>query len=241
MRIHVIQHVPFEGPGLIGEWAAEQGHDLEVSLASDERYPVPEEVDLLVIMGGPMDADDEIASPWLVIEKHFIAETIAIGKLVLGVCLGAQILAEVLGGRVKRASEHEIGWYPVELTDAGATEPLFARWPENAVVGHWHGDTFDLPLGLSPALSSELTPNQAFIFDDRVVALQFHLEWDEATLHALVSECGEDLDSGEAWVMSEQEFIDEIPDRVPPCRELLFGLLDDMADLGPRESEEAGR
>lgn len=237
MRIHVIQHVPFEGPGLIGEWAAERGHSLDVTLAITERYPRPDDVDLLVVMGGPMAADDEVASPWLAAEKRFIAETISIGQLVLGVCLGAQIIAEVIGGRVRRASHKEIGWFPVHLTEAGESEPLLSGWPEHAVVGHWHGDTFDLPLGPAPVLSSEATPNQAYVFDDRVVGLQFHLEWDEATLAALLAECSSDLGDGGAYVMSAQEFADEIPDRIPPCRDLLFALLDEMAALGPRRHE----
>jgi GMP synthase-like glutamine amidotransferase len=234
MRVHVVQHVPFEGPGLIAEWAAEQDHDLDITSAIAEDFPPPEDVDLLVIMGGPMDADDEITSPWLTPEKRFIAQTIAAGKLVLGICLGAQIIAEVIGGRVMRASEPEIGWYSVRLTEDGASEPLFDRWPDEVIVGHWHSDTFDLPLGLAPALSSELTPNQAFVFDSRVVGLQFHLEWDEETLDALIRESSDDLGDGGSAVMSEDEFATQMPERLPVCRELLFGLLDDMADIGPR-------
>jgi GMP synthase-like glutamine amidotransferase len=241
MRIHIVQHVPFEGPGLIAEWAAEQGHDLDIGLAITESYPSPEVIDLLVVMGGPMDADDEIASPWLTAEKRFIAEAIAEGRLVLGICLGAQILAEVLGGRVKRAEQPEIGWYSVRLTGEGASEPLFDRWPDEVVVGHWHGDTFDLPLGLEPALSSEITPNQAFVFDDRVVGLQFHLEWDERTLNALISESADDLDDDGPTIMTAEEFAAGAAEHVPACRELLFGLLDDMADLGPRAGDGALR
>ncbi len=232
MRIHVIQHAPFEGPGLIAEWAAEQGHDLDITMAITEEFPSPDDLDLLVVMGGPMDADGEDASPWLVPEKHFIAAAIAAGRLVLGVCLGSQIIAEVLGGRVKRGEQSEIGWYPVRLTEDGAREPLFDRWPDEAVVGHWHSDTFDLPLGLEPALSSEVTPNQAFVFEERVVGLQFHLEWDEETLQALFEACADDLDEGGPTTMSEEEFSAEMAERLPVCRELLFGLLDDMADLG---------
>jgi GMP synthase-like glutamine amidotransferase len=241
MRIHVVQHVPFEGPGMIGEWAEEQGHDLSIGLALTEEYPEPHDIDFLVVMGGPMDADDEDTSPWLVAEKHFIASAIASGRLVLGVCLGSQIIAEVIGGRVKRAPEREIGWYSVRLTEDGANEPLFDRWPDEAIVGHWHGDTFDLPLGLEPAISSEVTPNQAFVYDHRVVGLQFHLEWDEETLAALFEHCSEDLDDGGPTTMSEEEFAEQMDERIPACRELLFGLLDDMADVGPRADEASER
>lgn len=232
MRIHVIKHVPFEGPGLIGEWAEERGHSLETSLAITEEYPAVEDVDLLVVMGGPMDADDEVASPWLTPEKRFIAETIAADRLVLGVCLGAQIIAEILGGCVKRGRELELGWFPVTLTDAVHTTPLFAGWPDSAVVGHWHGDTFDLPPGMEPVLSSAVTDNQAFVFDERVVGLQFHLEWDVETLRGLLRECPEDPATSGAHVMTAEEVAARIATHVRACRELLFGLLDRLARAG---------
>lgn len=241
MHIQVIQHVSFEGPGLIGEWAAECGHSLTITQAITESYPPAEEVDLLVVMGGPMDADDEDGSPWLVAEKQFIAQTIAAGRLVLGVCLGAQIVAEVLGGRVIRADEREIGWYPVALTAEGGVEPLFARWPDEVVVGHWHGDTFDLPLGMEPVLFSEVTRNQAFVFDGRVVGLQFHLEWDDETIEALLEACPDDLEDGGEHVMSADEFAAGIQTHVPECRELLFELLDSMENTRPRLPEEDRR
>ncbi len=241
MRIQVIQHVPFEGPGLIAEWADECDHSLEVTHAITEEYPPVDEFDFLVVMGGPMDADDEDASPWLVAEKRFIAETVAAGRLVLGVCLGAQILAEVLGGRIMRADEREIGWYPVALSEAGAQEPLFARWPDQVVVGHWHGDTFQLPLGMEPALFSEATRNQAFVFDDRVVGLQFHLEWDAGAVVALLEACAEELEDGGAHVVDAEEFAADAIVNIPHCRELLFELLDSMEQMGSRGSQDGHR
>jgi GMP synthase-like glutamine amidotransferase len=239
MRIQIIQHVPFEGPGLIGEWASECGHSLSITHAITEEYPAVDEVDFLVVMGGPMDADDEDASSWLVPEKHFIAETITAGKLVLGVCLGSQIVAEVLGGRVVRADEREIGWYPVALTDEGGSEPLFARWPDEVVVAHWHGDTFMLPLGMEPVLFSEATRNQAFVFDGRVVGLQFHLEWDAEAIDVLLDTCADDLDEGGPHVMTADDIVAGAAANVPVCRELLFELLDSMEQVGQRTREEA--
>jgi GMP synthase-like glutamine amidotransferase len=241
MRIHVIQHVPFEGPALIGEWADECDHSVEVTHAITEEYPSVGEIDFLVVMGGPMDADDEDSSPWLVPEKHFIADAIAAGKLVLGVCLGAQIIAEVLGGRVLRADEREIGWYPVALSSEGGSEPLFARWPDEVVVGHWHGDTFQLPLGMEPVLFSEATRNQAFVFDGRVVGLQFHLEWDAETIEALLEACPDDLEDGGEHVMTAEEFAAGAAAHVPDCRELLFELLDAMEQAGPLGSGDGAR
>jgi GMP synthase-like glutamine amidotransferase len=226
MRIHVIQHVPFEGPGLIAAWAAERGHELASALALTEEYPSADDIDFLVVMGGPMDADDEAKSPWLHAEKRFIAEAIASGRLVLGVCLGAQIIAEVLGGNVRRNPEKEIGWFTVERTVMGADEPLFSGWPDPVVVGQWHSDTFDLPGGIEPILSSEACANQAFVFDRRVVGLQFHIEWTQRSVAALVSACGDDCDDTGLWVMAPTQITDEAPERVQECRRLLFALLD---------------
>lgn len=234
MRVHVIQHVPFEGPGLIAQWARERSHELTTALATTEEFPDATEIDFLVVMGGPMDADDEIASPWLHAEKHFIAEAIAGGRLVLGVCLGAQILAEVIGGTVRRNPQREIGWYPVHRTEAGSDEPLFADLPDPLVVGQWHSDTFDLPVGLDPLLSSEACVNQAFVFDHRAVGLQFHLEWTEDALSALFLACGsEQLGDDGQWVMSAAEMSDEAPERMAENREALFMLLDAMEAEGP--------
>ena len=238
MRIHVIQHAPFEGAALIADWAAEAGHELTSSLALTEEFPPTQEIDFLVLMGGPMDADDESASPWLRAEKHFVADSIADGKIVLGVCLGAQIVAEVLGGRIRRNEEPEIGWYPVAVTETGRDEPLFTEWPENVVVGHWHGDTFELPFGLDPAISSDVTPNQAFVFDSRVVGLQFHLEWDEAAVETMLEVCSDDLEDNGGHVMSVTEVADEMPDHIPVCRELLFMLLDGLDAIGPVSGSE---
>ncbi|HEY5540406.1 MAG TPA: type 1 glutamine amidotransferase [Coriobacteriia bacterium] len=229
MRLHAIQHVPFEGTALIAEWAADRGHELTSALALTEEYPACDEVDLLVVLGGPMDADDETASPWLHAEKHYLVECIAAGRGVLGICLGAQILAEVLGGKIRRNAHREIGWYAVEKTEDGKAERLFSAWPECFVTGQWHGDTFDLPDGLPPLMSSEACANQAFVFDRRVVGLQFHLEWTENELRAMLAAAGDALKSPGLWTMSASEIEDEAPERIAFNRELLFELLDTLA------------
>jgi GMP synthase-like glutamine amidotransferase len=229
MRLHAIQQVPFEGPGLIADWAAARGHELTISLAFTEEYPDCNDVDFLIVLGGPMDADDEIANPWLHTEKHYVVECIAAGRSVLGICLGAQILAEVLGGKVRRNDVKEIGWYAVEKTETGRIERLMNAWPETFVVGQWHGDTFDLPGSLGPLLSSEACVNQAFLFDHRVLGLQFHLEWSEESLATLVDSCRDDLLAGGLWTMSARQLEDEALERVAGNRELLYCMLDALA------------
>jgi len=232
VRIQVIRHVPFEGPGLIAQWAEARGHKFAESLAIAEDYPRFDEVDIVVVMGGPMAADDPDSSPWLLAEKRYLSRTIAQGRSVLGVCLGAQIVAEVAGGRVRRNAEREIGWFPVALSEAGAADPVFSAFPDGLVVGHWHGDTFDLPPSAEPMLSSEATPNQAFsLAGGRVIGLQFHLEWTEDGLAQLLGECGEDLATPGRFVSSAESMLAEAPQRVPACREALFALLDSMESL----------
>lgn len=232
MRVHAIKHVEFEGCALIAQWADERGHDLTVSMAPTEGYPACEEIDLLVVLGGPMAADDEATNPWFLVEKHYISDCIAAGTAALGICLGAQIIAEVLGGKVKRNPEREIGWFPVEKTARAADEPLFAEWPETLTVGHWHGDTFTLPAGLKPLFSSVACENQAFVFDRRVVGLQFHIEWTESALAALIDAAHEETTVAGRWVMSVSEIEGAAPVHIAGARGILFGLLDRLAAVG---------
>jgi GMP synthase (glutamine-hydrolysing) len=196
--------------------------------------PGPEGFDLLVIMGGPMNVYEHDQYPWLADEKDFIRAGISGGKMVLGICLGAQLVADVLGGEVTRAPFEEIGWYPVELTEAGRRLEVFAHFPDRFTTLQWHGDTFSIPPGAVHAASSEAVPNQAFGFDDgRVIGLQFHLEETRETLGVLVEVAGGGLPSAPdsprgPWVSRAEDLL--APD-VPfgACRELLFGLLDRMA------------
>ena len=115
LRIHYLQHVPFEGPGYIESWAMVRGHRLtSTRLYAGQRLPAAEELDWLVILGGPMNVYEENRYPWLAREKRFIGEALHGGKVVIGICLGAQLLASVLGAKVTRNPCVEIGWYPVE-------------------------------------------------------------------------------------------------------------------------------
>jgi len=232
MRIHVIRHVPFEGPELIAEWAEARGHTLGESFALTEEYPRFDEVDLVAVMGGPMAADDHDSNPWLSAEKRYLNRAVSQGVSILGVCLGAQILAEVAGGRVCRNIGSEIGWFPVNATEAAETDPVFSAFPDGLAVGHWHGDTFDLPAGARPMLSSEATPNQAFsLAGGRLVGLQFHLEWTAEGLEQLIAECGEDFAAAGRYVTSPDEMLNQADQNVPACREALYALLDSIEGL----------
>lgn len=229
MKVCVVRNVEFEGPGLIAEWVEQRGHELFEALAPSGDYPAPDEIDLLVIMGGPMAADDESAHPWLHAEKVFVAETIASGKRVLGVCLGAQILAEVAGGVVSRGAHSEVGWFPLALTDAGRVDPVFSRMPDGLVAGHWHGDTFSVPPGAVLTASSDGCANQGFsMLGGDVVGVQFHLEWTSDDVYNMVEQCASDLGAG-PFSMDAAQVLDGIQAHQDACREALWGMLDAMA------------
>jgi len=177
MRIHILQHVPFEGPARIAHWARERGHGLAVShLYAGDPLPELAAFDRLVVMGGPMGVADEAEHSWLRPEKARIADAIAAGRSVVGICLGAQLIAEVLGARVRRNPHKEIGWFPVQLTEAGRGHSLCSGLAEEQTVFHWHGDTFELPAGAVHLARSNGCEHQAFVAEGRVLALQFHLE-----------------------------------------------------------------
>jgi GMP synthase-like glutamine amidotransferase len=196
-NIHYFQHVPFEGPGAIETWATRNGHRLSCTRFCDgDSLPALEDVDWLVIMGGPMSIHDERTYPWLRREKRFIESAIQAHRTVLGVCLGAQLIADVLGARVYANRFKEIGWFPIKRTpEAGATR-VGSAFPEQIDVFHWHGDTFDLPSGAVRLAYSEACTNQAFVYGDRVVALQFHLEATKTGAEQLVAHCAAEIVEG---------------------------------------------
>jgi GMP synthase (glutamine-hydrolysing) len=194
MRLHYLQHVPFENPANILTWANRHGFQVTLTrLFAGESLPEPESIDWLVIMGGLMSAYEEDRYPWLVEEKRFIDQVIKRGGVALGVCLGAQLLADVLGARVYRHRVKEIGWFPVRLTEAGQKSHLFKGIPEEFMAFQWHGDTFDIPSGCQNLAESEKCVNQAFEYDQRVFALQFHVESTEESIRLLIENCGHEL------------------------------------------------
>ena len=231
----------FEGPAAITQWADERGHEVTTSLALTEEFPSVEEVDLLVLMGGPMAADDHAGYPWLQAEKRYLAKVIAGGRLVLGICLGAQIVAEVLGGAVRRNEHREIGWFEVECTPACDDEPLFASWIGPVTVGQWHTDTFELAVGIPQVLSSPACLNQAFVFDSRVVGLQFHLEWTPEALALLLAECAEELADAGPFVMTAGQIAEGAAEHLADGHERLFALLDGLMAVGVGRAGDGGR
>lgn len=189
MKLHWLQHVPFEGLGYIEEWAAARGAERSCTrLFAGEPLPKLDTFDWLIVMGGPMGIHDHDEHPWLVDEKEFIRQSIDAGKTVLGICLGAQLLADVLGAKVYPGPQKEIGWFPIQRSPE-APELI----PEQLTVFHWHGDTFDLPENAVQLASSQPGINQGFVYEDRVIGLQFHMETTPDSLNALIENCGHEL------------------------------------------------
>jgi len=175
-RIHCLQHSNLGGEIHLPVWASSRGHSWSSSIVPVEAtLPEPEKVDCLVVLGGPMSAWDDQRYPWLTVEKRLLERFLAAGRPVLGVCLGAQLLAEVLGARVYTGPHREIGWHAVRGTRESRDHPLGRLFPERFETFLWHGDTFDLPDGALHIAESDAFPNQAFLCN-QALALQFHLE-----------------------------------------------------------------
>ncbi|MDR1933124.1 MAG: hypothetical protein LBQ57_09935 [Spirochaetales bacterium] len=212
MRIHYIQHAPSETPGVILDWAREKGHRLTQTLTYSDNmpeaaFPSPESFDWLVIMGGAMNVYEEADYLWLVDEKVFIKKAVDAGKTVLGLCLGAQLLAVVLGGKVTKNPRKEIGWFPVTLTPEGRELPILSFLPRQFPVFQWHGDTFSiLPGGAIPLAESAACKNQGFVYGDRVFAFQFHWENTRETIQEFISSGADELVPAE-YVQTPEELL----------------------------------
>jgi GMP synthase (glutamine-hydrolysing) len=227
MHLHYLQHVPFEDPAHILVWAQNQGHSLShTRLHKREQLPAPGKFDLLVIMGGPMNIYEYEKHPWLAREKEFIKESIDAGKKVLGICLGAQLIADVLGARVSRGPYKEIGWFPVQLNREAESLPAFKGFPNEFTAFHWHGDVFQIPEAAVHAASSIACSNQAFVYGEQVIALQFHLESTVESVKKLVDNCGNEITKGE-FMQKGDEIVNGCARHVPVANGLMEQLLKD--------------
>ena len=189
MRLHWLQHVPFEGLGIIEDWAEERGFDISCTrLYTDEALPEIDTFDWLIVMGGPMGIFDYNDHPWLTEEKEFIELAIDEEKTVVGICLGAQLMADVLGAKVYPGPQKEIGWFPIRRAPAAP-----ALLPEELIVFHWHGDTFEIPEDAVALATSEPGINQGFVFNDKAIALQFHMETTPESMDAIIEHGGLEL------------------------------------------------
>jgi GMP synthase-like glutamine amidotransferase len=226
MNIHILQHVSFEGPGTITDWvnARQHQHSYTYLFAEEIVYPDLTAFDMLLIMGGPMGVYEEAQWPWMKAEKTFIKQAVDAGKIVLGICLGSQLLAAALGTKVYPNAVKEIGFFTVAVIENELTTHLPKEW----MVFHWHGDTFDLPEDAVLLASSAVCKNQAYR-KGRCVGLQFHPEADAALVQQMVHHEKAELVK-DVYVQTEEEITAQLH-LGDANRELLFQLLDNIINL----------
>jgi GMP synthase-like glutamine amidotransferase len=228
MRWLLLQHVPFEGPGYLTAWVESRGFVLHrAELWKEAVFPQKDAYDGLFILGGPMNVYEVHQYPWLASEQHFIARAISERKPILGICLGAQLLAAVLGGEVSEMSSPEIGWFPVDLMSTGRDSVLFQDFPDRFTALHWHGDRLSIPLRAIHVARSQACEEQAFVYENHVVGLQFHLELGPTNVAAMIAHCGDDVSCGQ-YIQSAHA-LENCVEYVPAAQQLLFGLLDKLA------------
>ena len=175
--ILVLQHIACEPPGAYADAMRERDAELHV-VELDEGEPLPDwrEFDAMVVMGGPMGACDDADHPWLVAERDCIGAAVRAGLPFFGACLGSQLLAASLGGRVYKGEMPEVGVLDVDLTEAGRDDPVLGELPDSFRTLQWHSDSFELPPGAVALASSPAYANQAFRVGSAAYAVQFHVE-----------------------------------------------------------------
>jgi GMP synthase-like glutamine amidotransferase len=219
-------------------WAREKGYPVRKTLLYEgEELPMLSSFDWLVVMGGPMGANDEKQYPWLAQEKKFIRQSIATGKIVLGICLGAQLIAGAMGGTVTKNPHKEIGWHKVIMAEESRASLIFKDLPPEFTAFQWHGDTFTIPPGARKLARSEACEDQAFEIG-RAMGLQFHLESSKESIELLIENCRDDLANGQ-YVQNADAIRAGMGD-IPEIKSLLTLVLDRIvAEYGRNPAETA--
>lgn len=227
MRIHFIQHVPFEEPASIADWAHDRNHTTSIThIYKATNFPSIESIDMLVIMGGPMGAYDEDKYAWLKEEKAFIQSMIDADKRVLGICLGAQLIADVLHAKVFPHSKKEIGWFEVNKVN---DHVLIKDLPASFTTFHWHGDTYTLPEGAIHLFSSEACMQQGFVLN-KVAGLQFHPEVKKEALQVFTEHEKDELQKDEC-VQTEEEIIRQLDAHIHHQKKYTYIFMDNFIQL----------
>jgi GMP synthase-like glutamine amidotransferase len=230
MKIHVLQHSSINTLGTIEEYAKTKNHRLESTRFYEITNPLElDSFDLLIIMGGPMGIYDYKDNLWLKNEKTFIKQAIEAGKTVLGICLGAQLLADILGTRVYENQYIEMGWFPVKAFRSENKQEFLEGLPDEITVFHWHSRTFDLPAGAVQLFESEGCKNQGFIYKGRIVALQFHPEVNEERILNLIKRFGDGMVNG-PFVQKKEEMLGQRK-YLASTKEFMFLMLDKLEKM----------
>jgi GMP synthase (glutamine-hydrolysing) len=206
MRIHCLIHAPFETPAAIETWAAARGHHITCShtFNGEKLPPNLDNIDFLILMGGPQSACELDKYPYLKDEIEFTKQAIEENKLVLGICLGAQLIGDALGAPTQRSPNKEIGVYPVTVLKSGLKDPFFSQLYPQFDALHWHSDMPGITDEMVLLAESAGCPHQAFRYGDRVYGFQFHLELTIEIINDLISHCPLDLTPGK-YVCTDDE------------------------------------
>ena len=234
LKVQILTHVAFEGPAstlaLFYAWGAEvetllvsqsveqlslavnddSHQQTDILSAPQKTYHNNNDIDLIMVMGGPMGADDHDDYPWLLTEKHYLKYHIENGTKIVGICLGAQILARLLGADVVSNNQPEIGWFPITFSEEFLATQLAKQWlhqQQKCIDSfHWHGDRFDIPDGAIALGSSEACAEQGFLWQNQVLGLQFHMEMAVSHAAQVAACCAADID-GSDYTQSAEEFL----------------------------------
>lgn len=228
MHIHYFQHDHFEDLGYIGDWASKNNFTTSLTRFDIKpEFPLHSSYDWLIVLGGKMGVNDSSEYPWINEELAFIKQAIQLGKIVFGICLGSQMVANALGAKVYKNTEPEMGFFPVIFNHDAHKDAIFKHFPETLEVMHMHFDIFDLPHGATAMAESEVTPCQAFRYGNNVFALQFHFEITESNAATFITEVTPEIVPGRL-VQSPSEMLKSTTN----CRlnnkvfaEILYGIL----------------
>lgn len=233
-RIHYFQHEEEVSPGYLKTWAETNNAELSSTrFDRNEVFPPLDSFDLLVILGGTMNVNDIENFPFLKEEKEFVLKAIKSNKKVLGICLGGQMIASVLDAAVYENTQKEIGWFPITFTGEAIKNPFFRSLAgkKERTVFQWHGDVFNLPEGAVQIASNSCSPNQAFVYNDRVVALQFHPEMTEESVPSLIEYGKDELAQTESRYVQNANDILNGTDNIAPNNAILKNILDVFVQL----------
>ncbi|MBP2283975.1 GMP synthase-like glutamine amidotransferase [Flavobacterium sp. CG_23.5] len=227
LNIHCLQHVSFEDLGCIENWIQDHGHSLSyTNLFDNPKFPDLDNIDALIILGGPMSVHEESEFTWLKAEKEFIKSAIDQHKKIIGICLGAQLISNVLGGNITSNPQNEIGWFPVSIVDSNVE--MLKGFPKSFSVFHWHGETFSIPEDAIRLMESRACVNQAFLLGNHVLGLQFHLEVTLETMTKMAFHEQSELVK-DAYVQTYDEIVNNTT-FLEDNNQMMFRLLDYLFD-----------
>jgi len=221
VNVLIAKHVDIEGPGLIEACLSQEKIPYQIlSLESGLHLPKLDNLTHIVILGGPMNVYEEDRYHFLKEEDFFIKEAIQRGKSILGICLGAQLIAKALGAKVLKAPVKEIGWYNVSLTRIGSIDPFFSQLPKTFSVFQWHEDTFEIPHRAIVIATSSLVPYQAFRYGDNAYGLQFHLEVTREMIREWMETYEKEFEGRQPPLLSKLKILADTESKIKPYKEI---------------------